>query len=111
MDRQKIIAVDFDGTLCTNAYPRIGYPIFYVMDYVKKRQAAGDILILWTCRTGKDLDDAVRWCAARGLRFDYVNENAKENTAEYQNDCRKVFADVYIDDKAMHVRDIPEGRG
>ena len=25
----KIIAVDFDGTLCTNAYPEIGEPIPY----------------------------------------------------------------------------------
>ena len=29
----KIIAVDFDGTLCTNAYPEIGEPIPYSLLY------------------------------------------------------------------------------
>lgn len=34
----KIIAVDFDGTLCTNAYPEIGEPIPYSLLYVTARR-------------------------------------------------------------------------
>lgn len=37
----KIIAVDFDGTLCTNAYPEIGEPIPYSLLYVTRAKAAG----------------------------------------------------------------------
>lgn len=46
----KIIAVDFDGTLCENQWPEIGEPKKEVITYLKERQTAGDKLILWTCR-------------------------------------------------------------
>ena len=48
----KIIAVDFDGTLCENRYPEIGKPNEKVINYLIKRQKEGDKLILWTCRCG-----------------------------------------------------------
>lgn len=48
----KVIAVDFDGTLCECKYPDIGAPVTPVIEYVKERKAAGDIVILWTCRGG-----------------------------------------------------------
>ncbi len=41
----KIIAVDFDGTLCENKWPEIGKPHTDVIEYVKKRKNAGDKLI------------------------------------------------------------------
>lgn len=44
--RRKIIAVDFDGTLFTDAYPEIGEPIWKVINYCKKEQAEGSIIIL-----------------------------------------------------------------
>ena len=47
---QKAIAIDFDGCLCTNEYPKIGKPILHVIDEAKKQQAKGAGLILWTCR-------------------------------------------------------------
>lgn len=50
---QKAIAIDFDGCLCTNEYPKIGKPILHVIDEAKKQQAKGAGLILWTCREGK----------------------------------------------------------
>lgn len=34
----KIIAVDFDGTLCENKWPEIGKPHTDVIEYVKKRK-------------------------------------------------------------------------
>ena len=58
----KIIAVDFDGTLCENKYPEIGEPNKEMITYLKDRQSNGDKLILWTCRIDEMLDNAVRWC-------------------------------------------------
>lgn len=94
-----IYAVDFDGTLCRDRYPEIGEPRTAVIHFVKRLRAQGDKLILWTCRSGDDLEAAVAWCEALGLTFDAVNDNLPENIARYNNNCRKVNADYYIDDR------------
>ena len=99
--RPRIIAVDFDGTLCECKFPDIGAPIPPVIEYVKRLRAAGNIIILWTCRTGQNLTDAVTWCKQQGLTFDYINENVKQNVEQYGGGTRKIFADVYIDDKTI----------
>lgn len=44
----KIIAVDFDGTLCENKWPEIGEANEDMIYYLRKRQAEGDKLILWS---------------------------------------------------------------
>ena len=38
--------------------------------------------------------------AAAGFRPDYVNRNAPEAIRRMGHDSRKIFADIYIDDKA-----------
>lgn len=58
----KIIAVDFDGTLCENKWPEIGEANEDMIYYLRKRQAEGDKLILWTCRVGDMLRKAINWC-------------------------------------------------
>ena len=100
----KVIAVDFDGTLCENKWPEIGRANLSAINYLLRRQAKGDKLILWTCRTGELLDAAVMWSLQHGLRCDAVNANLPERIAEYGNDCRKIFADEYWDDKSVIVQ-------
>lgn len=97
---KKIYAVDFDGTLAQTQFPKIIKPNFAVFMACKMIKRRGDILILWTCRCGKDLEDAVEYCRKYGLEFDYINENVPENVEKFGNDCRKIFAHEYIDDKA-----------
>lgn len=97
----KIIAVDFDGTLCKDAYPGIGEPNTLVIEELKQRKENGDKVILWTCRCGKQLQEAVAWCRKMGLEFDEINDNLAEHIEQYGSNCRKVFADEYWDDKAM----------
>lgn len=60
--KQNIIAVDFDGTLCENKWPEIGMPNEELIEYLKKRQANGEKLILWTSRNEEQTKDAVEWC-------------------------------------------------
>lgn len=98
-----IIAVDFDGCLCENKWPDIGKAHDEVILYLRYRQAHGDKIILWTCREGDMLRAAVMWCLNRGLRFDAINDNLPENIALYGNNCRKVWADEYWDDKSVLV--------
>ena len=94
-----IIAVDFDGTLCENKWPEIGEPNKELITYLKKRQEAGDKLILWTCRVGEILDNAVAWSAEQGIIFDAVNENLSEVVSSFGTDTRKIWANEYIDDR------------
>ena len=64
-------------------------------------QRQGVKFILWTCREGKLLEDAVAWCKERGLIFDSVNDNLPERIEQYASNCRKVSADEYWDDRAV----------
>ncbi len=98
-----IIAVDFDNTLAFTDYPSIISPNQPVIDYIKAHK--GDTIILYTCRHGQDLTDAVEWCKQQGIVFDYINENTKELIEKY-GDSRKIAADVYIDDKNVLVSEI-----
>lgn len=95
----KIIAIDFDGTLCENKYPKIGEPNMDIIDYILRCQLNGDKVILWTCRTDKILKEAIDWCSEKGLVFDAVNENLPEIIDIFGGDTRKIFANVYIDDR------------
>ena len=105
----RIIAVDFDGTLCENAWPGIGEARSGVLDYVLGQQMTGAKVILWTCRKGEKLEEALKWCAARGLAFDAVNENLPEIVQRFGGDTRKVYADEYLEDKAVRPEDV-EGK-
>ena len=48
----------------------------------------------------QELEQAVQWCEEFGLEFDKVNRNTDEILEKYGSDSRKIYADVYIDDKA-----------
>ncbi len=99
-----IIAVDFDGTLCSDQYPEIGKPNQGLIHYLKDRKKNGSKLILWTCREGERLQEALRWCETQGIAFDYANANTAENLAQFGGvDNRKIYADEYWDDKARRV--------
>lgn len=101
MPEKIIVAVDFDGTLCDNNYPKAGKEHWRLIHALQELRIEGKIdLILWTCRNGKDLDFAVDWCKERGLIFDAVNENLPRIIKKYGGDNRKVSADIYIDDSA-----------
>ncbi len=97
----KIIAVDFDGTLCFSSWPELGEPNLPLIDYLRSWRASGNKLILWTCRAGVALEKAVDWCQKQHLEFDAVNDNLPEIIELYGNNSRKISCDYYIDDKAI----------
>lgn len=105
----KIIAVDFDGTLCENKYPQIGASNKKLIEYLrnKKTDGSGTKIILWTCRTGEHLKKAVKWCEEHHLYFDAVNENLPENVEWMGGDTRKIFANEYIDDRSCSKFKLP----
>lgn len=101
-----IYAVDFDNTLAVTRFPEIVEPKRKIVAAVKMLKANGHKVILWTSRAGRDLEAAVEWCHGQGLEFDAVNEPLPEQVARWGNDTRKVYADFYIDDKAMSVSEL-----
>lgn len=97
-----IIAVDFDNTIAVTEYPKIIKPIHTTIEVLKRTKELGATIILWTCREDKELEEAVAWCKENNVPIDYVNENVPERIEKWGNDCRKIGADIYIDDKAMN---------
>ena len=95
-----IMAVDFDGTLVQDEFPKIGEEKENMCDFIRSCQYLGIRTILWTSRTGEELKAAIEWCEDHDFHFTTVNENIPE-VIELTGgvDTRKVYADVYIDDR------------
>ncbi len=92
------IAIDFDGTIVEHAYPDIGKEKLFAFQTLKELEKKGARLILWTFRTGKELDEALEYCRRNGIEFYSVNKNYPEEILD-DNVSRKIDADIYIDDK------------
>lgn len=93
------IAVDFDGTIVTHEYPKIGQEIPFAIDVLKKLQTEEHHqLILWTVRTGKLLEEAVEYCRERGLEFYAINKNFPEEKINLET-SRKLSVEMFIDDR------------
>jgi len=104
-----IYSVDFDGTLSNGKWPETGEPNVQLINYLIRQRLDGNKIILNTNRTGELLDSAVRFCRIYGLEFDSVNENLPEIVDAYGSDSRKISADFYIDDLAIHPQDYDWG--
>ena len=106
IEGELIIAVDFDGTITTN--PDISDEPLELQPNCKKvltrLYERGARLILWTCRTGNTLLDAIDFLNKMGMcsLFETINEQIPEVREKYYPDeANKVGADIYIDDKNL----------
>lgn len=98
MTDKLIIAVDFDGTIVTDAYPQIGKPQLFAFETLKRLQNDGHRLILWTYRCGSKLDEAVAFCKKNGIEF-YAINNSFPSEEYAGKESRKIAADLFIDDR------------
>lgn len=89
-----IIAVDYDGTL-----EKAGKIDLALVQKLKAAQMRGHAVILWTCRSGKRLQDALSTLRGAGFVPTLVNENCPAAIAMLRSNPRKIYADIYIDDK------------
>lgn len=93
--RPFVIAIDFDGTVCEDRYPEIGNEFGPAIEYLTRHLPKNTRLILHTMREGDSLEAALRWLADRGI----IIWSANKNPLYPWSECRKVYADVYIDDR------------
>lgn len=87
------IALDFDGTVVVNgSYPGIGEELHGAIDTLLQIQKLGARIFLWTCRGGKELDEAEKFLEDRGIHLHYP---------KFLQGAAKPVADLYIDDRAL----------
>lgn len=99
MDSPLKIAVDFDGTIVEHKYPEIGKEVIFALRTLRALNEQGHQLILWTYRSGKELDDAVEYCRRNGVEFYAINSSYPEEEFDEDYDSRKIDADIFIDDR------------
>ena len=97
MSRDITIGVDFDGTVVMHKYPYIGKPVPYALDSLRLLHKRGCKIILWTCRDGEELKEAVNYLTSEGIELYGVNSNP--DTDHYLSN--KIYSTYYIDDKAL----------
>ena len=97
-NKHLIIAIDFDGTIVEDAYPKIGKPIIFAFETMKKLQSEGHRLILWTYRSDIKLQEAVDFCKQQGLEFYAINKSYPEEEFDGKI-SRKINAAFFVDDR------------
>ena len=92
--KSMVVAVDFDGTITKDYnFPQsIGVlrdGCKEAIDYIRENHK----VVIWTCRSGKYLEEAVKFLQDNGIAYDAINADI------YPKTDRKIMADIYIDDK------------
>lgn len=95
------LSIDFDGTICENSFPEIGKLKPDADVYIRKLYEEGHKIIISTCRSGKYEGMAQDFLDANKIPYHYINSNLPELIEHYGQDCRKISADVYIDDRCL----------
>jgi hypothetical protein len=89
-----IIALDFDDTIFD--WKNAGYDLEYIRDLVRRCQKHLNAkVILFTCREGLVLSEAIDYCNDQGIGLWGVNKNPN-----HQLTTSKPFYNVLLDDKA-----------
>lgn len=96
-----VLAIDFDGTIVEHNYPKIGQTKLFAFETLKQLQKHGHKLILWTYRAGEELEEAVEFCRKNGVEFYAVNKNKPNEKLNEETTSRKIYADIYIDDRNL----------
>ena len=93
---KKVIAIDFDGTIVEDTYPRIGVLKPKAREVINELVSQGHDVIIWSCRLGSEIEE---FLYNQDIHFTTINANTSYLMDKWGNDPRKVGADVYIDDK------------
>jgi hypothetical protein len=96
-----VLAIDFDHTICISDYPNLGMERKDAGYYIRKLEQEGYGIVINTCREGIALADGIKWLHKNAIPYHYVNCNFPHIIEMYSADCRKISADLYIDDKCL----------
>lgn len=99
--RAKILAIDFDGTIVESAYPGIGKLKPGAKRCINMLYDEGYYIIINTCRAGIFEGNVETFLKEVGINYHLINCNKPSSIEYFQRDCRKISADLYIDDKCL----------
>ena len=96
------IAIDFDGTIVTHEFPKIGRLLPGAVETIKALWENGHRIFLWTMRGyhpehKRCLEEAVAWLDHNGIMLDCINRT----TSGFSTTSPKQHANLYIDDAAL----------
>lgn len=102
----KKLTIDFDGTLCVTAWPKVGKRRLihkFVGAYVRHLHKKGWFIILNTLRQHENgtLAQAIDACDKWDIPIMAVNANYQPDVIEYKCDTRKIGSHLNIDDKNL----------
>lgn len=107
--RRLIIAIDFDGTIVEHKFPLIGQLLPGAKENINKWFKQGHRIIVWTCRNQSEPQhpewteapiSAVKEFLDRN-EINYTTINSDVPDLGFWLQARKVYADVYIDDRNL----------
>jgi len=94
-----IVAIDFDGTIVEHRYPAVGAPVPGALDVMRKiNKNPNNKIILYTMRSGVELQEAVDYLESNGIKLYGVNNNPDQHK---WTKSPKAYAELYIDDAAL----------
>lgn len=91
------IVLDFDGTVVTHDYPKIGKDIG-AQPVLKALVDNGHKLILFTMRSDKELIESVQWFEANEIELYGIQKNP---TQDKWTTSPKAYGELIIDDAAL----------
>ncbi len=91
------IVIDFDGTVVSHEFPKIGKDINSV-PVLKKLIDNGNKLILFTMRSDKYLEEAVKWFKENNIELYGIQTNPTQHT---WTSSPKAYGQLIIDDAAL----------
>ena len=111
-----ILGVDFDGSCTVDSFPRVGDSLPGAVETLRWLNSKGVKIILYTMRSHQQglnqetgeleevkegmtsvLQDAINWFNENGITLWAVNYNPEQTWSN----SRKVYANYYIDDRAL----------
>lgn len=99
-----VLAIDFDGTITTGSHVEEHMVLNpQTAEFLAVAKEQGWAIVLWTCREGDLLEEAVEWCTAHGIEFDAVNENVPIVATVPGLALRKIYYDILIDDRCLNM--------
>lgn len=99
--KDKVIAIDFDGTIATLSFPQVGELVPMAREVINTWYDVGHTILIHTCRTGRRQGYAEDFLEEYNIKYHWINTNAPEVVTTYRTDTRKLSADLYIDDKQL----------
>ena len=93
------IVIDFDKTIANGRYPHIDRLKRGAKACINELYDAGHTIIINSCRSGDHEMHMRDFLRGEGIQYHVINNNYPQNVENYGSDSRKIYGDIYIDEK------------